>query len=158
MAIEFDVQIDWKKLYNYLLYVTYTSAAGLIGTAIGAALIGAYFWQKNALLMIAGILIILYIPWTLFQQALRQAKQEIFQKPLHYALSDEGITISQGETEERIPWDDIYKVTSTTNSLYIHMNKKAATIWPKADLGEKKEAVIAMISTHISPDRNKIKE
>lgn len=158
MKIEFDVQITWKHLYRYLLYTAYHGPAGLVGTCIGALLIALYFWQNKVIFIIGGIIVILYTPYILFRQALQKATMPVYLKPLHYTVSDEGISVTQEGNTESTVWEGIFKVTSSTDTLYIFMNPKMATIWPKKDLGDAKDAVISMISTHIDPAKNKIKE
>ena len=82
---EVDVHMNTSVLYDYMLRHTYTSPGGLIATIIGVFAI--LFAMKNAgvLYLIAGIVIILYLPWNLYLSAKRQAlTNEAFKKPLHY--------------------------------------------------------------------------
>jgi hypothetical protein len=72
-------------------------------------------------------------------------------------MTDEGISVSQGETEEKQSWDSCYKAVSTSKSLILYTSRTTASIFPKSDLGDKKDAVIQMISTHMPPKKVKIK-
>ena len=66
---EVDVHMNTSVLYDYMLRHTYTSPGGLIATIIGVFAI--LFAMKNAgvLYLIAGIVIILYLPWNLYLSA-----------------------------------------------------------------------------------------
>ena len=83
---------------------------------------------------------------------------EAFKKPLHYTLTDEGVTVSQGESEMFQEWSVVYRAKSTNRSLLLYTSKVNAWIFPKRDLGKDKEAVIQLISLHVSPDKVKIKQ
>ena len=66
--------------------------------------------------------------------------------------------MSQGEDEMVQPWAAVVKASSTNRSLLLYTSKVNAWIFPKRDLGEKRQDVIEMIATHVSPDRVKIKQ
>jgi len=100
----------------------------------------------------------LYLPWTLFIRSRKQALDNpVFQQPLHYVLDEEGITISQGETSTHQAWENMVKAVSTGKSIIVYTTRVNATIFPKNQLGDKKEAVIEIISTHMSPKKVKIR-
>lgn len=164
MKIEFDVKITASDLYDYMLAHTYSGFSGLFGSITGALFIiyfvaaGARFRQDYPYL-IAGIVILLYIPCSLFIRARKQAAaNEFFKKPLHYTLTEEGVTVTQGEYEMFQEWSIIYKAKSTNRSLLLYTSKVNAWIFPKRDLGKDKDAVIQIISTHVAPDKVKIKQ
>lgn len=159
MKLEFDVKINASVLYDYMLHHTYTSASGLMGTGVGALLIVAYGWNRSIYLLLAGIVILAYLPWTLFIRSRKQALMNpVFKNPLHYKMDEEGITVSQGEYEEHIDWSGIVKAQATNRSIFVYTSKVNAWIFPKADLGEDRMKVIEILSTHMSPDRIKIKQ
>jgi len=158
MELEFDVKITSGAMYDYLLQHTYTSFSGMLGTLVGALFIVLFFCTKYPIYLIAGIIMIAYLPYTLF---IRAGKQVIdtpaFKNPLHYRMTDEGIFVSQGETEETQSWEKCYKAVSTSKSIILYTSKNTASIFPKKDLGEKKDALIQMISTHMPPNKVKIR-
>lgn len=159
MKVEFDVKITAADLYDYMLSHTYNSFSGLFGSVVGAMFVVMYFYVGYFLYLIAGVVILLYIPGSLFLRAHKQvALNEAFKKPLHYVLTDEGVTVSQGENEMFQEWDVVYKAKSTNRSLLIYTSKVNAWIFPKKDLGKDKEAVIQLISAHVAPDKIKIKQ
>ena len=158
MEIEFDVKINAGILYDYMLHHTYNSAAGLLGTAVGALMIVAFSMGQGILFLIAGIVILAYLPWTLFIKSRQQVLMTpAFKKPLHYKLDENGITVSQDDTEEKQEWEQMYKAVSTGKSIIVYTSKVNASIFPKKDLGENKAKVIEIISTHMPPSKVKIR-
>jgi hypothetical protein len=158
MELEFDVKITASAMYDYLLYHTYTSLSGLLGTIVGVFLIMAFISTKYPIYLIAGIVIIVYLPCSLFLRANQQVvNTPAFKQPLHYKMTDEGISVSQGESEEKQSWDSCYKAVSTSKSIILYTSRTTASIFPKSDLGENKDALIQMISTHMPPKKVKIR-
>jgi hypothetical protein len=80
-----------------------------------------------------------------------------FKKAMHYTMDDEGVTVSDGNDEMKVEWEDMYKAYSTNQSIILATGKMNAWIFPKKDLKEDRYALIEMISTHMSPDKVKIK-
>ena len=158
MELEFDVKITAGTLYDYLLQHTYSSFSGMLGTLVGALLIVFFVATKYPVYLIAGIVMIAYLHYTLFIRANKQAiNTPAFKNPLHYKMTDDGICVSQGETSENQSWDNCFKAVSTPKSIILYTSKSTASIFPKKDLGDKKEALIQMISTHMPPNKVKIK-
>lgn len=158
MEIEFDVKIDAGVLYDYMLHHTYSSAAGVLGTVVGALMIIAFSMGRGVLLLIGGIIVLGYLPWTLFLKAKKQALMTpAFKKPLHYKLDEEGILVSQDGSEEKQEWGQMYKAVSTGKSIIVYTSKVNASIFPKKDLGENRAKVIEIISTHMPPSKVKIR-
>lgn len=158
MELEFDVKMTPMGLYDYLLYHTYTGLSGLIGTLVGVFLVMAFFATKYPIYLIAGIVIILYLPLNLLLKANQQIQgNAAFKQPFHYKMTDEGVSVSQGETEESISWENCYKAVSTRSSIILYTSKVTASIFPRKDLGQKQEALIEMISTHMEPKKVKIR-
>ena len=156
--VELDVKIEAGDLYDYMLMHTYNSAAGIMGTAFGAVLIllavGTQRWAFVAL----GAVVILYLPWTLFVRSRRQVlSNPSFQKPLHYVLNEEGLTISQGEDSVQYLWEEMHKAVSTGRSIILYTSRVNATLFPKRQMEDKKTDVIEMISTHMAPGKVKIR-
>ncbi len=159
MKVEFDIKITAADLYDYMLAHTYSGFSGLFGSIVGALFIiyavSSGVWYYLA----AGIVILLYIPCSLFMRAKKQAAtNDFFKQPIHYTLTDEGVTVTQGEYEMTQPWAIVAKAASTNRSLLLYTSRVNAWIFPKRDLAEKREDVIRMISTHVAPDRVKIKQ
>ena len=121
METEFDVKITPGVLYDYMLYHTYTSAAGLLGSVVGALLVVVFFMGYGALFLIAGIVILAYLPWTLFIKSRRQyLANPAFKEPLHYTMTQEGVAVSQKGEVQSQKWEDMYKAVSTSRSLILY--------------------------------------
>lgn len=157
--IEFDVQIKPGDLYDYMLRHTYNSFSGIFGSLIGALMVVGGFMMNSILMIIAGVVLLAYLPWTLFLKSRQQVlANPAFKKPLHYVLDDEGIHVSQGEEVQMQKWEDIVKAVSTSKSLIVYTSKVNACIFPKRDLKDITPQVIQVISTHMPPAKVKIKE
>lgn len=157
--LELDVKIDAGDLYDYMLRHSYNSASGIVGSCCGALLILLAFGTGQWLYLLFGLIILLYLPWSLF---LRSRKQVLmnpsFQKPLHYKLDDEGLTISQGEDSIQYKWEEMHKAVSTGRSIILYTSPVNATIFPRKQIEDNKVAVIEMISTHMPPAKVKIRQ
>lgn len=158
MELEFDVKMTPAAMYDYLLHHTYSGMSGIVGALAGAFCILVFAANKYPIYLIAGIVILAYLPMSLFLKANQQVQGTLaFKKPLHYRLTDEGICVSQDDMEEKQSWDACFKAVSTKNSIILYTSRTTASIFPKKDLGEKKDAVIQMISTHMPPSKVKIR-
>ena len=132
MEIEFDVKVTAGVLYDYLLYHTYTSLSGMLGTLVGVFLIMAFLSTKYVIYLIAGVVLIAYLPGALFLRAMQQVQNTpAFKKPLHYKMTDEGISVSQGENEENQSWDNCVRAVSTGRSIILYTSRTAASIFQK---------------------------
>ena len=158
MEIEFDVKITSNVLYDYMLRHTYSSLSGIMGSVVGVLMLILFASNRQPICLIIGVVILLYLPWTLFIKSRQQAlSTPAFKKPLHYRLTDEGIEVSQDDTTEQMGWDGMVKAVSTINSIIVYTTKTNACIFPKKDLGDKKYKVIEIISTHMPPGKVKIR-
>ena len=155
--VEVDVKIQAGDLYDYLLVHTYHSGAGLWGSCFGGLLVVIAFLKSEWALLIAGLVVLIYLPWTLFVRSRKQALNPVFQKPLHYQLDEEGITVSQDGEMQTQGWEHMVKAISTSRSIVVYTSKINATIFPKRELGDQKAALIEIISTHMPPAKVKIK-
>lgn len=157
--LEFDVNISTGVLYDYLLKHTYSGLQGILATVIGFLLILLFLRGNGALYLIFGIVVIVYIPGSLFLSASRQALQvEAFQKPLHYRIMEEGIEVSQGDIVELQKWEEMIKAVSTGKSIIVYTGPVKAAIFPRADLGNRTSDLIELICRYMEPKKVKIKQ
>lgn len=157
--VEVDVKIEAGDLYDYMLMHTYNSPAGIVGACFGAMLVVIAVLRMKWILLVAGLIVLAYLPWTLFLKSRRQLlRNPSFKEPLHYVLDEEGITVSQGEEKQSQAWKDMVKAVSTGRSIIVYTSRVNATIFPKRELGDQKAALIEMISTHMPPARVKIRQ
>ncbi len=156
--INLTVKIEAGDLYDYMLMHSYNSPAGLLGSTFGAVLIIFAFATTQWIFAVLGVVMLLYLPWTLFVKSRRQIlTNPSFQEPLQYTLDEEGLTVSQGEAQERMDWENMHKAVSTGRSIILYTSPVNATIFPKRQLGEERTAVVEMISTHMPPNKVKIR-
>lgn len=156
--VELDVKIGTKDLYDYMLRHSYNSPAGLIGSCAGALFIVLAVMSQRWAFIVFGIILLLYLPFTLFAKSNQQVLlNPSFQNPLHYLLDDEGITISQGEDKVQYLWADCPKAVSTGRSIIVYTSPINATIFPRAQMGDKSASVIEMICTHMPPKKVRIR-
>ncbi|MDO4333904.1 MAG: YcxB family protein [Eubacteriales bacterium] len=157
MEVEFEVKINAGVLYDYMLHHTYTGSAGILGSAVGALGVVAFFMNGYPLYLILGLVILVYQPVSLYLRAKKQALNPVFKEPLHYKMTEEGVTVSQGETEQFQKWSDMYKAVSTGRSIILYTSRINASIFPRKDLGGQQTEVIAMISRHMPPKKVQIR-
>ena len=58
--LEFDVNIDSKVLYDYLLKHTYSGMQGILSTIVGVLMIMMFLSGEGILYLIFGIVVIVY--------------------------------------------------------------------------------------------------
>lgn len=155
--LEMDVKINAGDLFDFLLAHTYNSSIGIVGSSLGGILVVAAFITHKWICLLAGLFLLLYLPYTLYTKSKKQALSPAFQQPLHYILDEKGLTVSREEESQSLPWENIYKATSTSRNIIIYTSKEKATIIPRRELGEKKNQCIEIISTHMPPAKVKIR-
>lgn len=156
--ITLTVKIEAGDLYDYMMRHSYNSPAGILGSTFGAVLIVYALAAGQWTVLGVGLVILFYLPWTLFLKSRSQMlTNPSFQEPLQYTLDEEGLTVSQGEAQEKMAWEDMHKAVSTGRSIFLYTSPVNATIFPKRQLGDQKTAVVEMISTHMPPKKVKIR-
>lgn len=165
MSVKFDVKMTKKAMFDFMLYTSYTSLSGIVGVVFGGvtlflgvrqAMQGNYSVAATFFLF-AGVFLI-GNPLTLKTRSAEQvSKSPMFQKPITYELTEEGVRISQEDQSVLNEWKDFQKVVSTNQSIILYMSKVRALIFPREALGEQYSAAVKMISTHIPPKKVKIR-
>ena len=158
MRTEFDVKMTTGKMYDYMLRHTFTSFAGVLGELLGILLVAGSFIYSQWIYLVIGIVCIFYQPVALYWRSSRQVKSTpAFAAPLHYVLDDTGVAVTSGEETESLPWEEMYKAVSTSRSVILYTNRVTACIFPKEDMGDKKDDVIRIISAHMDPKQVNIR-
>ncbi len=156
--LELDVKIEAKDLYDYMMAHTYNSPSGILGSCVGGLGVVFGLMTKQWIFLILGIVLLVYLPWTLNLKSKQQAlNNPVFKEALHYTLNEEGLTVSQGENVQSQAWTDMYKATSTAKSIIVYTSPVNATIIPRRALGENLSQCIEIISTHMPPSKVKIR-
>ena len=161
MELEFDVKVTTGVLYDFKIQHTYKKPVTIFATALGFLFIYLFFTREDTMrfvLLIFGILFIVYEPLTAAYRSYIQAKlTPAFQQPLHYRLCEEGIEISQDGETQMAKWEQCVKACNTRKSIFVYTSKVNAFIFPRVDLGNQTDDVIAYIAKHVSPDVMKIR-
>ena len=159
MELEVEVKMTPTALYDYMLYHTYHSFAGILGAVVGVFLVIVFLSGQSPIYLVAGIVVLGYLPYALFTRSRSQyLNTPAFKEPLKYTFNDEGVTVSQNDVAESMEWENMVKAVSTPNSIILYTSKVNASIFPKKDLGDKKALVIQAISTHMDPKKVKIRQ
>lgn len=160
--VETDIKLTVGDLYDYNLRHSYTQISTLLATAVGIAgvSVGLYWRQQYWIMMVViGALLILYMPITLFVKSSQTiALSPAMKKPVHYLLNEEGITVTQGDQSQTLPWDGVTKAVSTGRSIIIYTSKNSASVFPRKQVGESLPVLIQTISANLDPKKNKIKQ
>ena len=158
METEFDVKITVSALYDYKMQVLYRQPVTIIMTAIGCLMIYGFVTMHQWYYPVIAAILILYPPIDMLRLSIMQAKMvPAFKNGMHYKLSAEGVLVRSGEEEQLVPWENCTKATGSRSSYFIFTGKKNAFILPRADMKEKTEDVLRIISANMSPEKVKIR-
>ena len=157
MNIKFEVKMTPKAMFDFMLYTSYTSLGGIIGVIFGGVTLVLGIRQcmfenysTAATFFLFAAIFLIGNPIHLRTRAAEQVKRSpMFQKPISYELTEEGIHISQDEQSVLNEWGDFRKAVSTGQSVILYVTKVRALIFPRESLGEQYAAVVQMISTHM---------
>ncbi|MDY5845419.1 MAG: YcxB family protein [Bariatricus sp.] len=165
MTIKFDVKMTEKAMFDFMLHTAYTSLNGIVGVILGGITLylgirqtmnGVYPAAATFFLIAAFFLI--GTPINMKTKSAEQVKKSpMFQKPITYELTEEGIKISQDEQSTVNEWNNFQKAVSTNTSIILYVTKVRALIFPRESLGEQYEAAVKMISTHMPPRKVNIR-
>lgn len=165
MAVKFEVKMTDKIMYDFLLYHTYTHMSGLLGAIIGVLALGMgihYLLAGDTMAampaFIFAVLFLIVTPVSLKGKAKTQVQRtKMFQKPLQYELTEEGVTVRQDDLEVTNKWGDFSKAVSTNHAVILYVTRMRALIFPRESMGEQYEPAVKMISTHMPPKNVKIR-
>lgn len=157
MNIKFEVQMTTKAMTDFMLHTCYTSLSGIAGVVLGGLCLVFGIIQiadgalsNGGMLLMGAILFLVVNPVQMRTRAAQQVKTTpMFQKPIMYELTEEGVRISQGDASTINEWENFRKAVSTGTSLILYISKVRAIILPREALGEQFPAVVKMVSTHM---------
>lgn len=163
---DFDVTLHTGELYFFTMRHTYYSISGIFSLIIslGSLFFGLWGIQRFetttllALLFIASLFTIIQ-PLMLYVKCRAQIrKSDNINSPLHYSLTEEGITVRQAEQEADVKWYDIRKVVQARKGLYLYMSPVRAFIFPKEQCGSKYEAIRTTVLEQVEKYKDYVPE
>ena len=158
IELEFDVNMSSGILYDYLLRHSYSSAVGLLGSCFGAFGIIMFAMSMSWLYLIMGLIVLLYLPVTLFKRSkIVMLTNPSFKKPLHYRFYEKGFTVSQDDAKSVMEWGGCTKAVSTKKSIIIYTGKNNASIFPREQIPGGAADLISLIAKHMEPKKVKIR-
>lgn len=166
MKSEFDVTLTVEDMYRFSMYHTYSGVHGIASVIIAvlvffvaAKTYGDVELMYTLLYILFGVLFLVYMPFSLYLRAKRQiASSEVFQKPLHFTVTEEKITSSQsGETAD-LPWEQIYKVVETKSNILVYSSRINALVLPKNQIAGEYDAFRKIMEEKLPGYRLKLKK
>lgn len=151
--ITFSVQMTVKEVYRFTMYHVYHSFSGIFGICLSlVAMINLLLFfdtmadQTRVVMSIIAAWYILLEPVIMLSRAKGQVKRnKSYQQPLDYQVDETGITVSQNEESQTVPWEGLMKVVETKSQYLVYSSKIYAFIFPKAEVGEQCDALEKMI-------------
>ncbi len=156
--VKFSVQIKVQDMFSFLLHHSYRGLPLIIDAVItvGALVMLIMGWGKGdigktvALIFLALLFTVIH-PLQLYNRARKQVKKNaVFAKPLDYVVTDEGITMSQGEETQSFTWEDVFQVKEYKSQILVYTGRVYACIWPKRELVACEGEVKELFREHLS--------
>ena len=161
--IEFDSKVTKKDLQNFKFYHNYHSFGGCFGLIAGIIFFVFCFisYGKTTLtytLMLAlfGVMFAIYPILNIVLTSGRQSKLEVFANPMHYVVSADKITLTQGELTEDLTWDNIYKIKFSGKNLLIYVTNTRANILTVESMGSKAVDFVEIAKSKLKPFQIKV--
>ena len=156
--VKFSVQITVKDMFAFLMHHSYRGGSLIADAVVTFGAIGlllAGFGKgdpvKTVALIFVAMLFTVIHPLQLYGKARKQVKKnEVFKNPLDYVLTDEGITLSQGEQSQSITWGDVYQIREYKSQILVYTGRVYAFVWPKRELAGCEEEVRELFQKHLS--------
>lgn len=158
MKIEIDVNMTTPVMYDYMMYHTLTGVQFWMAVAIALMLWAMFFVNRNPLYLLAGIVVLVYLPVERYIQAKKQVTlNPVFKETLHYTLDEEKMAIDVRDEHMEAPWDSVVKVRSTKKSIILYTNRVTATILPRESMGEDYDKAVDLIKKGVPAGRVRIR-
>jgi len=157
MEVEFDVKLNRSAIQDYMLHNGRIGTIRIVLTVLGTLLIVGFFLTARISMVYFGLVAILYLPVFTWFRARRLSKMDRFLSSNFFLLNDSGITKVSGSETKRVEWENVAQAISTRKCIIVFTDEQKACVFPRVDMGDKTEAVIKIISTHLEPEKNKIR-
>ena len=164
--IELDITMTFEDMYRFNLYHVYHNSQGILSIVIAVllVLVSVLSWGDvnvayNVLYLLASVLIVLYIPFSLRGKVKKQMKNsEVYRQPIHYTIDESGITTCFGEQSVTMPWKQLYKIVSTKHMVLLYGGRIRANVIPRDQLADQYEALYELAKAQVDSYRFKMKK
>lgn len=136
---ELDISMETGDVFAYLVRQQFLGLRGLVNLVMNVIIVLCLVlnWENydttaRLLLFMLLFLFDIYVPVTMYLRAKSQsgaAKEN--QTFTHYLVSDEGITVSQGEESIELLWGHFQKYKKSEKRIYVYTSRMTAFIFPK---------------------------
>ena len=105
MAVKFEVQMTKSAMFDFLLYASYTSLTGIMNVVVGFVTLGVGINKivqgdisSSMIFFMFATVFLIGNPINIKVRASEQVlRTPMFQKPLCYELTEEGVLVSQDD-------------------------------------------------------------
>lgn len=164
MKAAFDVKMNVKTMYNFLMSHTYSGISGYLSHIIGLGMLVLFFAtfgeadsNRSVFYAVFGIWFMVYLPVSLYSKSVKQVKlNPVYKKPLSYIVDENGITTTQGEQKAAVTWEQILRVKETKVSFLVYTGRSFCFIFPKEAMGEQERIVRELIRKKVLPGKVKM--
>ncbi|MBR1865640.1 MAG: YcxB family protein [Lachnospiraceae bacterium] len=163
--IVFSVQLTATEIFQFNMYHLYSSPSGGFGV-----LLSLMAWimlvvsfdslsdQSKTVLTFLGLWFILLYPLILYARAKGQVKRnQLGQSQFGYQLDSTGITVSRGEEQQTIGWEQLVKIVETRTQYFVYSSRVHAFIFPKQAMKEDSAAFNEQILHYIEGTQIRLK-
>ncbi len=164
--LSFDSKVTAKSLYKFNIRHTYTSLSGLATVIVAVIVIFMAYFNRHVLspayigfYIAMAFLFATYAPINLWLKAKKLTMEEgsAFEEPIHYELTDEAIEVSVKGEKASLPYEYIYKIVTTKDTLLIYSNRVNAYIIAKEDIMPVYDQIAACLKEHVDAYKLELK-
>ena len=164
MSVKFQVQMNETYMYDFMKYHNYTSTSGIINVVAGLLCLATFVVKiskgdiQASIWLICAIVFLVVDPYSIKTRAKKQVNHtEMFQKPLEYEVTSEGVIVRQEDQEVLSTWDTFTKAVTTGKSVLLYMGRVRAIILPKECIGEQYEELVKMLYQYMPMKKVRVK-
>ena len=151
-ALTFDVELTERDMVRFNLFHTYSGFQGWFSCIVAVAAFFVAWWSfgkvsgtMTVLYCLIGALILAYIPANIVLSAKHRIRRvpELL-APLHYRVDGQGIGVEKDGDNALLAWDQIFRVRTTKEALYVYSSRVHAYVIPRRCLTDGGEAFLSL--------------
>lgn len=154
---ELSLSVNMKVgyMYSFLFQHLHRSLKGIFGVCISVAALVIFVLSlgkgedttRLVILLIIGLLFTVVNPIMLLIRAQKQVLlSPIYKQPLQYTFSRKGMTVSQGDEEQSIEWNQILEVRKTPSVLIIYTSRNSGSILAFKEMGNQRREIEHLVA------------